>query len=90
MKIFEDEVDNSRIYEIFSKYDEQNPQERTEKYVTKQQPLIAPVYTPQESLVPQTVKQQIDSEQTFLKQTIDQQDSQQPTDICLYKEQQIF
>lgn len=66
LKIFEDEVKNSRIYEIFSNYDEQVPQERTEQYVTKQQPLIAPVYPPQESLVPQTVKQQIDSEQIFL------------------------
>lgn len=84
LKIFEDEVENSRIYEIFSNYDKQDPQERTEQYVTKQQPLIAPVYPPQESLVPQTVKQQIESEQTFHKhkQSINQIPNNQPTFVC--------
>lgn len=35
LKIFEDEVENSRIYEIFSNYDEQDPQERTDQYSHK-------------------------------------------------------
>uniref|UniRef100_K1RHF1 Uncharacterized protein n=1 Tax=Magallana gigas TaxID=29159 RepID=K1RHF1_MAGGI len=87
LKIFDDEVENSKIFDTFSNYEEQDPQERTEQYVTEQQPFIASVYPPQESLVPQTLKQQTDGEQTFLKQTIDQQDSQQPTDVRLYKEQ---
>lgn len=90
LKIFEDEVENSKIFDTFSNYEEQDPQERTEQYITEQQSFIASVYPPQESLVPQTLKQQTDSEQTFLKQTIDHQDSQQPTDVRLYKEQQLF
>lgn len=90
LKIFYHEVENSKIFDTFSNYEEQDPQERTEQYVTEQQPFIASVYPPQESLVPQTLKQQTDSEQIFLKQTIDQQDSQQPTDVRLFKEQQLF
>lgn len=90
LKIFEDEVENSKIFDTFSNYEEHDPQERTEQYITEQQSFIASVYPPQESLVPQTLKQQTDSEQTFLKQTIDHQDSQQPTDVRLYKEQQLF
>lgn len=89
LKVFEDEVENSRKFDNLSNFEEQDPQERTEQYVTEQQPFIAPDYPPQESLVPQ-IEKQVDSEQTFLKQTIDQKDSQQPTDIRLYKEQQLF
>lgn len=87
LKILEEKF---RIFDNISNYEEQDPQERTEQFVKEQQPFIAPVYPPQKSLVPQTVKQQIDIEHSFLKQTVDQQDSQQPNDIRLYKEQQFF
>lgn len=90
LKIFKDEVENYRIFDTFSNYEEQYPQERPEQYVTEQQPFIATVFPLQGLLVPQTVKQQIDSEHTFLELTIDQQDSLQPNDIHLYKEQQLF
>lgn len=47
LKILEDEVENFRICDIISNYEEQDPQERTEQFVKEQQPFIAPVYPPQ-------------------------------------------